>query len=79
MLTRRSLESVVLLQPDRANEPFAVNGAGTAVWELLAEPTTPDLLLEALAAQFGESDLTIRTVVMELLNVLLERGAVQRL
>jgi Coenzyme PQQ synthesis protein D (PqqD) len=52
-LTWRMVDNEVVLLDLRTSQYFSVNGAGSVLWELLADGTTPVRLSEELVQRYG--------------------------
>ena len=74
VLWRSVLDDIVLLAPG-ADQPFVLSG-GRALWELLADPFSPQELADRLAGTGGDVPPTIRTQLDPLLADLADRGVI---
>lgn len=64
----------LLMMSVKEGKYFNLNGVGARIWELLAEPVTPDGLVAALTAEYEVDDDTAREQVVEFLSALRARG-----
>lgn len=64
----------LLMMSVKEGKYFNLNGVGARIWELLAEPVTPDGLVAALTAEYEVNDDTAREQVVEFLSALRARG-----
>jgi homoserine kinase len=72
-LSRRTLDAVVVLPPDR-EEAIVVSGAGPTVWALTRDPLTLEELTGALELSEGDS-----AAVTSAVELLLDGGALLEL
>ena len=63
----------VMLDVDRGTY-FGVTGVGRSIWDLLAEPATPDAIVASLLTEYEVDDETCRTEVQAFLGDLIEQG-----
>jgi len=75
VLWRYTADGVVLL-PLAASEPFVLEGAGAALWEVLREPQTIATAAAALSDRFRVPCEEILSTVPPVLGELENRGAV---
>lgn len=78
VLWREGLGTVVLLPPG-ASDPLRVSQSGALLWDLLAEPSTPDAVVAALGDLYDLQPAQIATEVTLALEELEGRGALRRL
>lgn len=76
VLWRRTLQTVLLLPPDR-DDVVTVGGPGGAVWELLDTWRTVDALVELLAPRYDADPAEIARDVEALLGELEALGALE--
>ena len=58
---------------------FVLNPVASRIWELLAAPTTADLIADAIAAEFAVSRQNAAGDVAQFLATLGDRGLIQQL
>jgi hypothetical protein len=58
---------------------FVLNPVASRIWELLAAPTTPDQLADAIATEFTVTRQDAAADVVEFLEALGDRGLIQQL
>jgi hypothetical protein len=75
VLWRYTAEGVVLL-PLKATEPFVLEGAGAALWEVLREPQTLQAAAATLSRRFSVPTEEVLSTVPAVLSELTDRGAV---
>ncbi|HEX5532289.1 MAG TPA: PqqD family protein [Actinomycetales bacterium] len=75
VLWRYTAEGVVLL-PLKASEPFVLEGAGAALWEVLREPQTVQAAAKRLSQRFSVPPEEVLSTVPAVLTELADRGAV---
>jgi len=76
VLWRRSLEAALVLSPG-IDEPLTLAGTGVDLWDLLAQPTSTDDLVAALAARYGAEPSVVEVDVMPVLSALESIGAIE--
>ena len=77
VLWRRGYETVLLLQPGQ-REVVSLSGAGTALWELLATPTTVAEAADRLSSEYGVPADQVATDIRSVLDDLAEREILYR-
>jgi hypothetical protein len=77
VLWRRGYETVLLLQPGQ-REVVSLGGAGTALWELLATPTTIAAAADRLAGEYGVPADQVATDIRSVLDDLTAREILHR-
>lgn len=77
VLWRRGHETVLLLQPGQP-EVVSLTGAGTALWELLATPTTVAAAADRLSGAYGVPADEVATDIQGVLDDLAERKILYR-
>ncbi len=77
----RQLEDGVLLLAGRGDQdqPVFVEGTGSVLWELLADPWSLDELVAALAEAYGADPAEVAAGVAPVLDQLVDEGVVTRL
>jgi Coenzyme PQQ synthesis protein D (PqqD) len=78
VLWRRSLDAVLVL-PKGSAEPVTLAGTGPEIWELLEEPCSIDVMVAVLAERHAADPVVVQRDVSQLLELLLQRGAVETL
>jgi hypothetical protein len=78
VLWRRSLDAILVL-PRGSAEPVTLTGTGPEIWELLEEPCSTDVMVAVLAERHAADPVVVTGDVTELLEELLQRGAVETL
>jgi hypothetical protein len=73
VLTTAVADALLMLNVDRGLY-HSINGTGTRIWELLAEPTTEAALVETLLGEFDVDRARCTEEVGSLLAMLRERG-----
>jgi hypothetical protein len=63
----------VMLDVDQGTY-YGVTGTGRSIWDLLAEPATPDTIVAALLTEYEVDEDTCRTEVHAFLDDLIEQG-----
>jgi coenzyme PQQ synthesis protein D (PqqD) len=58
---------------------FVLNPVAARIWELLGTPTTPDRIVDTIAAEFAVSRPDAANDVLEFLETLGDRGLIQQL
>lgn len=75
VLWRYTADGVVLL-PLQTSDPFVLEGAGAALWQVLREPHTLATAAEVLSDQFDVPLDEVLATMPRVMNELVERGAV---
>ena len=75
-LFRALLDGLLILAPAAA-EPLQFTSPGQMIWDLLAEPCTPDALAEELGEVFAAPIAVVRAGVDPVLRALLDVGAIR--
>ena len=60
------------------DDPLTLAGTGAGLWDLLAEPTSTDDLVDALAARYGAEPSTVEVDLVPVLAELEAIGAIER-
>ena len=63
----------VMLDVDQGTY-YGVTGTGRSIWDLLAEPATPDTIVDSLLAEYEIDEDTCRAEVHAFLDDLIEQG-----
>lgn len=74
---RRSLDAALVLSPG-VDEPLTLAGTGADLWDLLAQPTSTDDLVAALATRYGAEPSVVAVDVVPVLAELEAIGAIEK-
>jgi hypothetical protein len=77
VLWRRGHQAVLLLRPGE-REVVSLSGAGIALWELLATPTTVAAAAERLSGEYGVPADQVASDIKSVLDDLAERDILHR-
>lgn len=76
VLVRRVLDGVLVLG-ERMSEPIRIGSPGDLLWEMFAQPCTPEAVVEAWSAEFEITLETAREHVVPVLEVWIAGGALR--